>query len=45
MKKFTKALAVFCAMAMVVSDFSATVLAEDELNAEEPELHLNQLPR
>lgn len=35
MKKFTKAIATFCAMAMVVSVFSATVFAEDELNAEE----------
>ena len=35
MKKFTKAIAVFCAMAMVVSVFSATVLADDEQNTEE----------
>ena len=35
MKKFTKAIAVFCAMAMVVSVFSATVLADDEKNSEE----------
>ena len=35
MKKLTKAIATFCAMAMVVSVFSATVFAEDELNAEE----------
>lgn len=35
MKKFTKVLAVFCAMAMVVSVFSATVLADDEQNTEE----------
>ena len=34
MKKFTKALAVFCAMAMVVSVFSATVLADDEKSEE-----------
>ena len=34
MKKFTKAIATLCAMAMVVSVFSATVLAE-ELNADE----------
>ena len=34
MKKFTKAIAVFCAMAMVVSVFSATVLADDEKSEE-----------
>ena len=34
MKKFTKVLAVFCAMAMVVSVFSATVLADDEKSEE-----------
>ena len=36
MKKLTKAIATFCAMAMVVSVFSATVLADDEQNTEEP---------
>lgn len=35
MKKFTKAIAVFCALAMTVSVFSATVLADDENNNEE----------
>ena len=43
MKKFTKAIATFCAMAMVVSVFSATVFAEDELNAEEPELQVAEV--
>ena len=35
MKKFTKAIATFCAMAMVVSVFSATVFAEEGQNTEE----------
>lgn len=43
MKKFTKAIATFCAMAMVVSVFSATVFAEDELNAEDPELQVAEV--
>lgn len=43
MKKFTKAIAVFCAMAMVVSVFSATVLADDEQNTEEPSQNVEEL--
>ena len=35
MKKFTKAIATFCAMAMIVSVFSATVFAEDGQGVEE----------